>query len=154
MKTKSLIPLRTWSSRSMSCIITYHQTCDISGTLVGNKLLIAQMKSELCLLALLQLHLHSWLKTWLQWIGQRQLQVEMKNMLIFWIWWAMCWRFDGISSALRFPTNHGFQYRPMNVAVIATTNVLTPWQLAFVVVYFTNREQLILGQNEYVYTNQ
>ena len=31
-------------------------------------------------LALLQLQLHSWLNTWLQWIGQRQLQDETRNI--------------------------------------------------------------------------
>ena len=32
--------------------------------------------------ALLQLHLHSRLDTWLQWIGQRQLQDEARNMQV------------------------------------------------------------------------
>ena len=38
------------------------------------KLLITQMS------ALLQLHFHSQLNTWLQWIGQRQLQDETRNI--------------------------------------------------------------------------
>ena len=32
--------------------------------------------------ALLQKHLHSWLNIWLQWIGQRQLQYETRNILV------------------------------------------------------------------------
>ena len=34
----------------------------------------------MCLSALLQLHLHSWLNTSLQWIGQRQVQDETRNI--------------------------------------------------------------------------
>ena len=34
--------------------------------------------------ALLQLHLHSRLNTWLQWIGQRQLQDETRNIQSLW----------------------------------------------------------------------
>ena len=41
------------------------------------------MQLEHPLLALLQLHLHSRLNTWLQWIGQRQLQDETRNIK-FW----------------------------------------------------------------------
>ena len=33
---------------------------------------------------LLQLHLHSRLKTWLQWIGQRQLQDQVTNIHVLW----------------------------------------------------------------------
>ena len=43
-------------------------------------LLITQMWSEHRLSALLQLHLHFRLNTWLQWIGQRQLQRETTNI--------------------------------------------------------------------------
>ena len=32
--------------------------------------------------AMLQLHLHSWLKTWLEWIAQRQLQDETRDILV------------------------------------------------------------------------
>ena len=32
--------------------------------------------------ALLQLHIYVRLKTWLQWIGQRQLQDETRNILV------------------------------------------------------------------------
>ena len=38
------------------------------------------MQLELPLSALLQLHLHSQLNTWLQWIGQRQQQDETRNI--------------------------------------------------------------------------
>ena len=38
------------------------------------------MQLEHRLSALLQLHLHSQLSTWLQWIGQRQLQDETRNI--------------------------------------------------------------------------
>ena len=41
------------------------------------------MKLEHRLSALLQLHLHSQLHTWLQWIGQRQLQDETRNIYIW-----------------------------------------------------------------------
>ena len=34
------------------------------------------------MLVLLQLHLHSWLNTWLHWIGQRQLQDQTRNIKI------------------------------------------------------------------------
>ena len=40
------------------------------------------MKLEHRLSALPQLHLHSQLNTWLQWIGQRQLQDETTNSYI------------------------------------------------------------------------
>ena len=38
--------------------------------------------STFCLSALLQPHLHSQLNTWLQWIGQRQLQDEPRNIYV------------------------------------------------------------------------
>ena len=41
--------------------------------------------SSFDLSALLQLHLHSQLNTWLQWIGQRQLQDETRNTYV-WRW--------------------------------------------------------------------
>ena len=59
------------------------QTSNISYTLVGNKLLITQIKLEHCLSVLIQLHLHSGLNAWLLWIGQRQLQDEMRNIEVF-----------------------------------------------------------------------
>ena len=53
--------------------IIYHQTSNISHTLVDNK----------CLSVLLQLHLHSQINMWLKWIGQRQMQDEMRNIYVF-----------------------------------------------------------------------
>ena len=42
------------------------------------------MSLEHRLSALLQLHLHSRLNTWLHWIGQRQLQDEARNIPVCW----------------------------------------------------------------------
>ena len=53
----------------------YHHTSNISPILVGNKIVD-------CLSPLLQLHLHSRLNTWLQSIGQRQLQDETRSILV------------------------------------------------------------------------
>ena len=47
------------------------------------KLSITQMCLEHRLSALLQLHLHSQLNTWLQWIGQRRLQDETINIYVW-----------------------------------------------------------------------
>ena len=48
----------------------------------AKKLLITQMKLEHRLAALLLLHIHSQLNTWLQWVEQRQLQDETR---IIWV---------------------------------------------------------------------
>ena len=56
----------------------YPKTSDISHTLEGNK--IVDHSDVVGVLVLLQLHFHSWLNTWLQWIGNRQLQDEMRNI--------------------------------------------------------------------------
>ena len=61
----------------MARIGVYRKSSDISCTFIGIKLLITQMQLEHRLPALLQLHIHSQLNTWLQWIGQRQLQDEI-----------------------------------------------------------------------------
>ena len=53
--------------------MTYRQTSNIWGTLVGNKIVDDS-----------ELHLLSRLKTWLQWIGQRQLQDETRLILEVW----------------------------------------------------------------------
>ena len=58
-----------------------HQTSNISHTLIGNKL-VDHSNVVGALPALLQLHLHSRLKTWLQWIGQSQLQDETINIKV------------------------------------------------------------------------
>ena len=52
----------------------YRQSSNMSHTLVSNKIV------DLCLPALLQLHPISWLNTWLQSIGQSQLQNKMRNI--------------------------------------------------------------------------
>ena len=62
-------------------IFTYYncrQTSNMRHTLVGNKSVDHADVIGPCLSALLQLHLHSGLYTWLQWIGHRQLQNEMR----------------------------------------------------------------------------
>ena len=61
----------------------YRQVSNISSTLVAIKLSITQMWLEHRLSALLQLHLRSQLNSWLQTIGQRRLQDEMR---IIWVW--------------------------------------------------------------------
>ena len=54
--------------------IKYRKVCNISapGSLRWSRLSV-----------LLQLHLHSQLNTWLQWIGQRQQQAETRNIYIW-----------------------------------------------------------------------
>ena len=64
----------------IECTMGTVKTSIISHTFLGNKLVITQMKLEHGLSALLQLHLHSRLDTWLQWIGQRQLQDKTRNI--------------------------------------------------------------------------
>ena len=51
---------------------------NITRTLVGNKIVD---HSDIVGAVPVQLHLHLWLNTWLQWIGQTQLQDEKRN---FW----------------------------------------------------------------------
>ena len=53
-------------SNANKFVIKYSQTSNISNTLVGYKIV------DHSDVALLQLHFHSRLNTWLQWIGQRQ----------------------------------------------------------------------------------
>ena len=55
----------------------YRQTSDISHTLVNNKIVD---HADVVGAAPTQLHLHSRLNTWLQWIGQRQLEDEMRSI--------------------------------------------------------------------------
>ena len=57
----------------------YRQTSIISAPI---KVLITQMLLEHRLSVLLQPHLHSRLNIWLQWIGQRQLQDETRNLYV------------------------------------------------------------------------
>ena len=72
--------------------LSYHQASDISHTLVGNQLV--DHWDVVGASAMLQLHLHSRLNAWLQRIGQRQLQNEMRTFkffelvrLILEFWW-------------------------------------------------------------------
>ena len=61
--------------------LNYHQASDIRYTL-GNKIVDHTDVVGASPVALLQLHLHSQLNTWLQWIGQRQLQNEMRSISV------------------------------------------------------------------------
>ena len=64
----------------------HRKTSYISRTLVGNKIVDNSDVVEHRLSALLQLHLHSQLNTWLQWIGKRPLQEETRIFLCCGIW--------------------------------------------------------------------
>ena len=57
----------------------YSKTSNISCILVGSKIFDYSDVVGASPVALLQLHLHFRLNTWLQWIGQRQLQDEMRT---------------------------------------------------------------------------
>ena len=59
--------LRIWYAPCS--LLLYHLTSSISRTLVGNKIVD---HPDVVGAALLQLHLHSRLNTWYQWISQRQ----------------------------------------------------------------------------------
>ena len=61
-------------------ICQYSQISNISRTLVDNKIVDDSDALEHRLSALLQLHLHSRLNTWLQWIGQIPLQDDARNI--------------------------------------------------------------------------
>ena len=71
--TSSGTPLLTWIIPAG--ISNYHETSNKTSTLVGNK----TVEDSDVVSALLQIHLHSPLNTWLQLIGQRQLQDETRN---------------------------------------------------------------------------
>ena len=58
----------------------YHQIFNIRCTLTGNEIVDHSDVVGASPVDLLQLHLHSWLNTWLQWIGEKQLHKEMKNI--------------------------------------------------------------------------
>ena len=57
----------------------FHQTSNISCTLVGNKIVDHSDIFGAALVGELQVHLYSWLNTWLEWIRQRQLQDEARK---------------------------------------------------------------------------
>ena len=69
-KFKSKI-YKTMLNANYKGISSYHQTSNISHTLIGNKIFGS-----------LQQHLHSRLNTWLQYIAQIQLQDEMWNIQV------------------------------------------------------------------------
>ena len=60
----------------------YRKFYNISRILVGNEIV------DLFSWAMIQLHLHSRLNTWLQWNGQWQLQDEKRKKLKFWGIWC------------------------------------------------------------------
>ena len=68
---------------SMCVCITYHETSNIRRTF-GQLNCWSLGCSVHRLSVLLQLHLHSRLYAWLQWIGQRQLQDETRNIYVLW----------------------------------------------------------------------
>ena len=58
----------------------YRETPNISRTWVANTFFFTEVYSEYRLSALLELHLHSRLNTWLQRIGQIQLEEKTSNI--------------------------------------------------------------------------
>ena len=61
----------------------YRQTSNIKRTLVGNNIIDdSDLVGAHHLLSLLKLHLHSRLNIWLQWIGERHLGDETRNILV------------------------------------------------------------------------
>ena len=58
----------------------YRKTSNISRTLVGNKIVDNLDVVGASPVGAAQLHLRSQLNTWLQWIGQRPLQEETRNI--------------------------------------------------------------------------
>ena len=64
------------------CLNMYSQISNIRHTLVENKIIDHSDVVGASLSALLQLHLRYGLDTWLQWIGQRQLQNQTRNISV------------------------------------------------------------------------
>ena len=80
MKSNKLADYITSSTWHWCTIIdNYRQVSNIRRTLVANKIVDLEHR----LSALLQLHLQSRLNTWLQWIEQRQLQDEIRNIEVW-----------------------------------------------------------------------
>ena len=65
----------TWVFQCKRILTIYRKVSNIRGTLLGNKIVDHS--------DVVHLHLHSQLNTWLQWIGQRQLQHEKRNINIW-----------------------------------------------------------------------
>ena len=60
--------------------LQYRKTSNISRTLLGNKIVDNSDAVGAFLSAPLQLHLHSQLNTWLQWVERRQLREDTRNI--------------------------------------------------------------------------
>ena len=69
-----------WSAIVSTVFLIYRKTSKSSRTSVSNKIVDNSDVVGNRLSALLQLHLHSKLNTWLQWIGQRPLPEETINI--------------------------------------------------------------------------
>ena len=63
-------------------VMKYHTVSNISGTWVGNKIVDQSGVVGASPVGAAPLHLHSQLIIWLQWIGQRQLQDETRNIYV------------------------------------------------------------------------
>ena len=61
----------------------YHETSNISHSLVGKIFFDHSDELEHHLSALLQLHLHSRFNSWLQWFRERQLQDKTRNIKVY-----------------------------------------------------------------------
>ena len=73
--------------------MVYHQISNISGTLMGN--IILDHSDVVGVLVPLQLHLHSWHTTWLQWIGQNNWKMRQETFKFWYLVWLF-YRFDHI----------------------------------------------------------
>ena len=79
---ESWIILNSLSPGRLEWNILCRKVSNIRRTLVGNKIVDHSDVVEQRLSALLQLHRHSQLNTWLQYIVQRQLQAEKRNIQV------------------------------------------------------------------------
>ena len=62
------------------CNLKYRKTSNLSRTFVGNNIVDNSDVVGAAPVALLQLHLHSQLNTWVQWIERRQLREDTRNI--------------------------------------------------------------------------
>ena len=74
--------MASWNNWDTECIFQYRKTSNIRPTLVSNKIVDHSNVVGVPPAALLQLHLHSRLNTWFQWIEQRQLQDKTRNIQV------------------------------------------------------------------------
>ena len=89
------------SLKNENRVRTYREVSNISRTLVGNKI----VDHLYVVSALLQLHLHSQINTWLQWSGQKQRQDETRNIM-----------FLGLDASYIRELAVGFQKPAINIA--------------------------------------